>query len=576
MKEVLKSFPRGAVKLLPGILKERFDVNRYYLMSLDSGALLFNHRSEAVLDQTIHEKTTHSGWEHPGCMLRGHFLGHWLSAAARIYASTGDVRIKSKADEIVDELAKCQEHNGNGWLGSIPEKYLEKVVKKQHVWAPQYTLHKTLMGLYEMYEYGENKKALALLERFADWFYRWSNRFSRKEMDDILDYETGGVLEVWANLYGVTKKAKHKKLMERWYRGRLFNPVRRGKDVLSNRHANTMIPEIYGAARCYEVTGQRKYRDIVEKFWHAVVPSRMYSTGGHTNGEKWSVPRKLARTLVGNNQELCTVYNMMWLTRYLLRWTGDPIYADYYERNLVNGILSAQNPDDGMITYYHSFKTGGVKKWGTPRDSFWCCYGTGVQAFAELNNGIYFYDDDNVYVNFYASTELDSSHNGTEFQLVQHNILPNEESSHFRFCCDKPVEMGLALHIPWWAKSGVKITVNGKREKGPFKPTSFYKINRVWEEGDLISIDLPQRLSSCPMPDDKGLVSIMCGPLVLAGLTDRDVEFRGSAGNVERWVKKVSAMPLRFKARSKSGDIEFMPMFEVRDERFGIYFRTGK
>ena len=170
MEAKLKSLPRNAVKLLPGILRERFDVNRYYLMSLDSAALLFNHRAEAVLSQMIHEAESHSGWEHPGCMLRGHFLGHWLSAAARIYASTGDRQIKAKADYIVDELGKCQEHNGNGWLGSIPEKYLEKVVRKQKVWAPHYTLHKTLMGLWEMYEYAENEKALALLEEFADWF----------------------------------------------------------------------------------------------------------------------------------------------------------------------------------------------------------------------------------------------------------------------------------------------------------------------------------------------------------------------------------------------------------------------
>ncbi len=108
MKERLKSFPRGAVKLLPGILRERYDVNRYYLMSLDSDALLFNHRSEAVLAE-MRTKTKHGGWEDPGCMVRGHFLGHWLSAVSRIYATTRDKRIKAKADSIIDELEKCQE-----------------------------------------------------------------------------------------------------------------------------------------------------------------------------------------------------------------------------------------------------------------------------------------------------------------------------------------------------------------------------------------------------------------------------------------------------------------------------------
>lgn len=34
----------------------------------------------------------HWGWESPGNQLRGHFLGHWLSAAAYMYAETGDIR----------------------------------------------------------------------------------------------------------------------------------------------------------------------------------------------------------------------------------------------------------------------------------------------------------------------------------------------------------------------------------------------------------------------------------------------------------------------------------------------------
>ena len=32
----------------------------------------------------------HWGWESPTCQVRGQFLGHWLSAAARIVATTGD------------------------------------------------------------------------------------------------------------------------------------------------------------------------------------------------------------------------------------------------------------------------------------------------------------------------------------------------------------------------------------------------------------------------------------------------------------------------------------------------------
>src|SRR5690606_6535246 len=112
------------------------------------------------------------------CQVRGHFLGHWLSAAARIWASDNDERIKRKADYIISELARFQAHNGDGWVGSIPQKYFEKMEKGPPVWAPQYVLHKTLMGLWEMYKFAGNQQALDVLIQAADWFHRWSGRFS--------------------------------------------------------------------------------------------------------------------------------------------------------------------------------------------------------------------------------------------------------------------------------------------------------------------------------------------------------------------------------------------------------------
>ena len=109
------AFPRGKVQLLDGELKRRFDVNRHYLMSLSSDALVFNHRLEAVLADGM-GRMEHGGWEVPACHLRGHFLGHWLSAAARIWAATGDEPIKAKADGLVAALAECQAANGDGWV----------------------------------------------------------------------------------------------------------------------------------------------------------------------------------------------------------------------------------------------------------------------------------------------------------------------------------------------------------------------------------------------------------------------------------------------------------------------------
>ena len=392
MPHPLQPLRPGATKLLPGLFQQRFDLNRKYMLALKTENLLQNHYMEAGLwGPRNRVDDLHWGWESPTCQLRGHFLGHWLSAAAYIAANTGDQEIKGKADYIVSELARCQRENGGEWVGSIPEKYLDWVVRGKHVWAPQYTLHKTLMGLWDMYAVGGNDQALEILVRWAHWFHRWTGQFSPDQMDDILDTETGGMLEVWANLSGLTGEREHYELLQRYDRRRLFDPLLAGKDVLTNMHMNTTIPEVHGAARAWEVTGEQRWRQIVDAYWRSGVTERgYYVTGGQTNGEIWSPPGELSSRLGFRTQEHCTVYNMMRLADYLLRWTDDPRYADYWERNLWNGILAQQHPDTGMIAYFLPFYAGAEKVWGTPTEDFWCCHGTLVQAHTIYTNHIWY------------------------------------------------------------------------------------------------------------------------------------------------------------------------------------------
>jgi hypothetical protein len=357
---MLKPIPPGQVRLLPSLFTARAELNRRYLLSLREENLLQNYYLEAGLWSVPGEpENCHWGWESPTCQLRGHFLGHWLSAAARLYATRGDLEIKARADWIISELARCQAENGGEWAGSIPEKYFDWLARGKEVWAPHYTVHKTLMGLYEMATLGGSAQALEILVRWSAWFHRWSARFTRAEMDRILEVETGGMMELWADLSALTGRAEYLQLMERYERRLFFDPLLAGEDVLTDQHANTRIPEIHGAARAWEVTGEPRWRAIVEAFWRCAVTDReAFCTGGGTDGEIWTPPGELAARLSSKNQEHCTVYNLMRLAEYLYRWTGDPTYADYWERNLYNGILAQQHPATGMVAYFLPLKAG--------------------------------------------------------------------------------------------------------------------------------------------------------------------------------------------------------------------------
>lgn len=141
------------------------------------------------------------------------------------------------------------------------------------------------------------------------------------------------MLEIWAQLYDITKDNMYLTLIERYDRHRLFDPLLAGEDVLTNMHANTTIPEIIGCAAVYEATKITRYRDIVLAYWKCAVTDRGYFvTGGQTNGEIWTPKHRQASRLGERNQEHCSVYNMIRLANILFTWTGDVSYLDYIEK----------------------------------------------------------------------------------------------------------------------------------------------------------------------------------------------------------------------------------------------------
>lgn len=132
-------FPLSDVRLLDGPFKHAQELDQKYLLSLDVDRLLYPFRINAGLPSGARP---YGGWEEPKSEVRGHFVGHYLSACALMYASTGDDRLKQKGQALVAGLAACQAKFPSGYLSAYPEEFFDRVEKRQQVWAPYYTLHK--------------------------------------------------------------------------------------------------------------------------------------------------------------------------------------------------------------------------------------------------------------------------------------------------------------------------------------------------------------------------------------------------------------------------------------------------
>ncbi|MCS7157234.1 MAG: glycoside hydrolase family 127 protein [Blastocatellia bacterium] len=601
-KVPLKVMPFEAteVRLLEGPFREAMERTQRYILSLDVDRLLHNFRVNAGLPSSAQP---YGGWEAPDVELRGHTVGHYLTACALMYARTGDERFKARANQMVAELARIQEalHRrgfNRGYLSAFPEEFIDRVEARQRVWAPYYTLHKIMAGLLDVYLYCDNSQALDVLVKMADWVKFRMDRLTREQQQNMLETEYGGMNEVLANLYAVTGNPEHLRLARLFDHQRLFEPLSRGEDPLDGLHANTQIPKIIGAAREYELTGEKWYADIATFFWQRVALHRSYVIGGHSDGERFFPISQFSRRLGPATAETCNTYNMLKLTRHLFSWDPKGEYMDFYERALFNHILASQDPATGMMCYYVPLRPGAFRTYSTPENSFWCCVGTGIENPARYGEAIYFRDDRSLYVTLFLSSEVSWKEKGV--RVEQRTRFPEEDRTRLIIHAERPVRFALRIRYPGWAVSGAHVLVNGRRESVTAAPGSYITLEREWREGDTVEVQFPMSLRMEAMPDDPTMIALLYGPIVLAGDlgTEGLVEserYGPSAPRIGRVrpvevpvfvttevkdvlakVKPVAGTPLTFRTDGlgQPRDVTLAPFYKLHDRRYTVYWKV--
>jgi DUF1680 family protein len=580
--------------LRKGPFKDALEGDQHYLHQLPSDRLLHTFRLNAGFPSSAQPL---GGWEKPDCEVRGHFAGgHYLSACALMYASAGDGELKDKAEGLVAQMAECQKAHQNGYLSAFPEELFDRLREGRQVWAPFYTYHKIMAGLLDVHVHCGNDQALAVAEGMADWVGHWQESISDEHMQRILQYEFGGMNEALGNLYALTGKHQYLDLAGRFEKTMFLHPLAEHRDELKGLHANTHIPQVIGAARRYELTGEPRYREIAAFFLHTVTTDRIYCTGGTSYDEHWRTPPgNLSGELGKTTEECCCGYNMLKLARHVYGWTADPRVLDYYERTLFNSRLGTQNIEDGRMSYFLPLGSGYWKYFNTTYDSFWCCTGTGVEEFAKTADTIYFHDDHGIFVNLFIASEVDWPERG--LRLEQQTDFPIEEGTTLVFHSDRPADMALNIRVPDWATSGGSIKLNGTALSTFAGPGSYLTLNRIWSEGDRVEVRLPMSLRIETLPGDETQQAAMYGPLVLAGrlgttdLTKQMLSAESSTTPVGDpifapviatspkdplgWLKPVSGQPLTFETRGQDKTISLIPLYKLFGERYAVYWKTA-
>ena len=469
---------------------------------------------------------------------------------------------------------------------------------RKRVWAPYYTLHKIMAGLLDVSLHCDNQQALDVLVRFADWVKLRVDRISEEQQQAALETEFGGMNEVLANLYAVTGNPEHLRLARKFDHKAVFDPLARGEDRLSGLHANTQIPKAIGAAREYELTGEKRYYDIATNFWNRVAHHHSYVIGGNSNGEHFFPLEDFSKQLGAESTETCNTYNMLKLTRHLFAWNPSAETMDFYERGLLNHILTSQDPATGMMCYYVPLRPGAFKTFSTENESFWCCVGTGMENHAKYPDTIYFHDDQSLYVNLFIASELNWKDKG--LIVRQETRFPEEDTARLTLKTNKPTRLALKIRYPSWAQSGMKLTINGKEDPVKAAPGSYVTVDREWKTGDTVQVRWQMDLRQEAMPDDHKMIAFLYGPVVLAGdlgkegLDDAKERYGPTAPRVGRVkpieipafvgdlnkvlpsLKPVAGLPLTFQTSGllRPRDVRLVPFYKVFEPRYTVYWKV--
>lgn len=590
------------ITLLNSVFSQSEKIGREYLDGVDIDRLL-SPVFEAHNMPAPNNAKRYGGWERKSAnnwekspetfSLAGHSLGHFLSALSECYAKSGDEKLKQKILYIVSQLESVQSNAKSGYIGGCKENCFTELFDKnltswaEGYWVPWYNLHKIFKGLTDAYSVTEDQTVLRVLLRFADWACNGLSDFSDEDFEKMLEYEHGGMNEVFANLYRITKNEKYLCFAEKFTHKKLFRFLLKGEDKLDGWHANTQIPKVTGMAAIYAAAPEahKEYRTAAENFWRFVTQDRSYAIGG--NSEKEHFEKKGKETLSKKTCESCNTYNMMRLCEYLFSFNQKSEYFDWYENALLNHIL-AQQDESGAKMYFVSLLQGHHRTYEKKYKSWWCCTGTGMENPEKYENNIFFFDGSTLYINLYMPSRLETD--GISLEI--NTDYPYSDKISIAVKRNTEID-SLKLRIPEFSHKAAAIRHGAKEfreiEKG------YFTVSNI-KGGDTVELTLPMEITEYKSRE-KDVCALKYGPVTLCAplgkITDKVSEYISNellidditveypslllnGKSAETCVEISDRKKLIFKIPAKYSTlgtpITLKPFFETRHEFYTVYF----
>lgn len=327
--------------------------NAVFLRSLRQDRVFFNFRACAGVPQPK-DVRPYGGWERPNAGIRGHFVGHYLSALATGGAG-GDASLvvlaQSALRTLVDVRAahRLRFPSHVGYLASFPPTEFDKVEGLCHpgcdAWVPHYATQKLLSGLFSLHSELGSPEALPLALGMAEYVWIRGEAVRREKGEahwtELLNYEVGALSEAFVSAASATGNASWleaaalydrrcfsgalalagamhphpradmssmgsaahamgspahaTKALKAWAQGE--SEAETAEAAIQGMHANAQLAYVIGLAARYDATGESNARLATEAYWRAMQNSHTYLSGGSSFMEEWKGAGALAESL---------------------------------------------------------------------------------------------------------------------------------------------------------------------------------------------------------------------------------------------------------------------------------------
>jgi DUF1680 family protein len=243
-------------------------------------------------------------------------------------------------------------------------------------------------------------------------------------------------------------------------------------------------------------------------------------------------------------------------------------------------------------------RPGHYRTYSSDTEDFWCCTDTGMESQAKYGEFIYAHSGQKLWVDLLIPSVLDWAEQGVKIRLE--TLFPEDGKATLTFSAKEPRKLAVAIRCPGWLKPGaMKLTVNGSKEAVQARPGSYAVVERTWKPGDRIEVEWPLALRTETLPGSKEWISVLWGPVVLAGELGtaglENLDFRGThnyvatealplekapvlvgnADDVLARVKPVEGRTLAFRTEelASPAEVSLAPFYNVHRQRYAIYWR---